>query len=81
MTEIKCTEYVNYEYDEENWYPCQCPVCAGFLTWKESEGEDEPIPICNKCKTELIAIPYEDEIGYGKICPISKPKKKELVDK
>lgn len=72
MSQIKCTEYTRYAYDEK-LIPCQCPVCGGFLIWINDE------PICNKCKTELLVIPERDEEGieqeYGKICPISERKK------
>jgi len=72
--ELKCTEYEMYAGDDEAWYPCHCPVCGGFLKWKDEE------PICTKCGTELIAIPERDEetnevLEWGKICPISLPKK------
>lgn len=79
MKEIKCTEYMEADYDEP-LPPCKCPTCGAFLKWI-AEGDKELKPVCNKCKAELIAIPYEDEIGYGKICPISPPKKKELTEK
>ena len=46
---------------------------------------NEMVPICNKCGTELIAIPEkedEEEMEWGKICPISLPKKrKDVTDK
>ena len=68
---MKCTEYNLDDGDGyENFYPCKCPVCGGFLKWKGT------IPICNKCKTELIMLPYtEDGVEYdwGKIYPISLP--------
>lgn len=71
---MKCSEYVRYDYDERA-YPCHCPICGAFLKW---EGET---PICNKCGTELIVISERDEetqkeLGWGKICPISLPKRK-----
>lgn len=78
-TELKCSEYEIYDGDDTTWYPCHCPVCAGFLKWIVKD--EEWIPICNKCGTELIAIPDRDEetneeLGWsGKICPISLPKK------
>ena len=72
--ELKCTEYVTYDYDEPNWYPCNCPVCGGFLKW---DGDQ---PICTKCGADLLAIPERDEdtgeeFGWGKICPISLKRK------
>lgn len=75
--EPKCTEFVEYEGDGSDWCPCSCPVCGGFLKWQNIED----IPICNKCGTELLVIPEHDEetgedLGCGKICPISLPKKK-----
>ena len=78
-TELKCTKYAIYDGDDPNWYPCNCPVCGGFLKW---EGDK---PICNKCHVELLAIPeHDEETGEeldwaGKICPISMPKKKSGV--
>lgn len=74
LTELKCTDYAPCD-DPLLWRPCQCPVCAGFLKWIEKDGE--LIPICNKCGTELIAIPdkvEDEELETGKICPISRPK-------
>ena len=74
MSDLKCTQYSTYDDDfDEHITPCPCPVCGGFLKWV---GEK---PICNKCGTELIAIPEKDEetgkeYEQGKICPISKPK-------
>jgi len=58
-------------------------MCGGFLKWLDPNPEDdhaELIPICTKCGAELIAIPELDEetkepLPWGKICPISKPKK------
>lgn len=69
---MKCTEYVHGDWRDEHeyYFPPNCPVCGGFLKF---EGNN---PICNKCKTELIMLPYtEDGIEYewGKICPISLP--------
>ena len=82
--EIKCTpcmlddDYIDdWEYDPKFHHPCNCPVCGGWLKW-EDKGEKRLTPVCNKCGTELILLPeLEDgeETGYGKICPISKPKK------
>jgi len=76
MSELKCTHYEIYDGDDEAWYPCHCPVCGGFLKWDTIED----IPICNKCKAELLVIPEHDEetneeLEYGKICPISLRKK------
>lgn len=74
---LKCTEYCYYA-NPEQFPPCQCPVCGGFLKWI---GEKSDIPVCNKCGTELIIVPEKDEetgriLGCGKICPISLPKKR-----
>lgn len=71
--ELKCTGYM-YIDDDMPSTPCHCPVCGGFLKW-----EDE-VPICTKCGTDLISIPDRDEetnevLEWGKICPISLPKK------
>lgn len=71
---MKCTGY-DAPVDWEEFMlrgPCHCPNCGGFLTWNED------IPICNKCKTELIKLPEIDEetgkeMEWGKICPISLP--------
>ena len=76
--ELKCTEYT-YDFPEELWRPCSCPVCGGFLKW------DGDKPICNKCHAELIAIPYKDEetgeeLSEGKICPISLAQKDEKLN-
>lgn len=68
---MRCVEY---SMEPHEWgkhkTPCKCPICGGFLKW---EGN---IPICNKCRTELIMLPeVEDgfEMDWGKICPISLP--------
>lgn len=73
MPEMKCTNFVP---EDEGIGPCKCPICGGFLKWVDGE------PICNKCHTELIALPAVDEDTgeviseeYGRICPISKPVK------
>lgn len=78
MSELKCTRYDMSDYDEAKFIPCQCPVCGGFLRWNGN------VPICKKCGTELLMIPDHDEetgeqLEWGKICPISKPKKKERL--
>lgn len=72
--DLKCTLYITYDPDDLSFYPCQCPVCAGFLTWENDK------PICNKCGAELFIIPARDEetkeeLEYGKICPIALKKK------
>jgi len=74
MSELKCTTYEECD-DPELWRPCHCPVCAGFIKWIKKDRQ--LIPVCNKCGSDLIAIPeVEDgeELEYGKICPISRPK-------
>ena len=73
---LKCTDYIQGDWVEEGGIPCNCPVCGGFLSWDE-----DFTPKCNKCKSELIALPEIDEetgeeLGWGKICPISVSKKK-----
>ena len=70
MTELNCTEYVMYDWDEP-YTPCKCPMCGAFLKW------DSKIMKCKKCGTSLIPIPdVDEETGkeeeWGKICPISK---------
>ena len=81
-TTHKCTNYVDGDWVEEGLSPCHCPVCGGFLAWEEDMDEDCNdiiVPVCNKCKTELIALPYVEDgeviEGMGKICPISERKK------
>lgn len=73
MNELKCTKYCVMDKEYANLSQCHCPVCGGFIKWMFGK------PNCNKCKTELIAIPERDEetgieLDWGKICPISKPK-------
>lgn len=68
---LECTLYIEYEFEDPNWYPCQCPICKGFLKWENDK------PKCNKCGAELLAIPDIDEetneiLTSGKICPLSK---------
>jgi len=79
MTELKCTNYEMYDdWEDAYLHACHCPVCGGFLKWVEMQ------PICNKCGTELLAIPDRDEgeeMEWGKICPISKPGKREAEAK
>lgn len=76
MNEVKCTEFCEANYDfDEHVTPCKCPVCGGWLAWRGDK------PVCNRCQTELLVIPKkeesedDDEISYGKICPISRPKR------
>jgi|GEM_PF-3600820 len=78
-----CTPYIE-DADPDNFTPCKCPVCGGFLTWDKT-GE---IPICNNCGAELAKVPKQkpkegeeeseedDDLGYrdGKICVLSGPK-------
>lgn len=75
MSQLKCTSYEESDYDDERRLhgPCRCPNCGGFLKWN---GD---IPICNKCHAELIKLPDHDEetgeeLGCGRICPLSMPK-------
>jgi hypothetical protein len=71
MSEEKCTEYSS---EGEDSTPCQCPKCKGFLKWIWKEGEGMQ-PVCNKCRTPLIAIPHkdsDDSCEWGKIC-VLKP--------
>lgn len=83
MSERKCTNYMEGDWVEEGLSPCHCPVCGGFLAWEDdhdSEMNEIVVPVCNKCGTELIAIPEKDEetgeiLSWGKICPISERKK------
>lgn len=76
MSDLKCTNYTELAGIEEYWKrPCQCPVCGGFLKWLDSNTV-----VCNKCKSDLLIIPDKDEttgeeLEWGKICPISQPKK------
>lgn len=72
---VKCSPYTyNDGADERDLIPCKCPICGAFLKWQGQK------PICNKCGTELLVIPDKDEetgqeMDFGKICPISNPKK------
>ncbi len=76
---MKCTEYSLDEGgtdENDHHYPCHCPTCGGFLKWNRDWKTGELTPICNKCKTELIILPYTEggiEYEWGKICPISLP--------
>jgi len=71
----KCTNYVVANTWDEyvNGGPCHCPVCGGFLKWKNMK------PVCNKCETPLMAFPDIDEDTgeekdySGKVCPIDMP--------
>ena len=79
MTELKCSVCVDID-DPEGYFPPNCPVCGGFIKWiDEGENHDTLTPICNKCGSELIMLPYVEDgeviEGMNKICPISKPKK------
>jgi len=80
MTELKCSPCIDCDYPED-YRPPNCPVCGGFLVWKDEGEEHEQLtPICHKCGVELIVLSetFEDgEImeGYYKICPISGRKK------
>ena len=77
-----CPQFECNDYDDGPHTPCQCPKCKGWLKWVEVDGEQQPI--CNKCKTPLIAIydapedeweaksMKEDHWSRGKIC-IRKP--------
>ena len=75
---MTCTQYaLGGGEGYENFTPCKCPVCGGFLKW---EGDT---PLCNKCHTELIMLPeIEDDIemDWGKICPISLPANSEFKE-
>jgi len=82
MTERKCTEYIEGDWVEEGTHPCNCPVCGGWLAWEIGHDDnlnEIDVPVCNKCKTELIALPYFEDgecvEGIGKICPISERKR------
>lgn len=62
---MSCTKYQIGDWREYyDSYPggCHCPVCGGFLIWKNEN------PICNKCKTPLMIFPDDNE--YGRICPL-----------
>ena len=75
MSELKCSDYVYVDGDEpEHYIPCKCPVCGAFLKWNDLEI------ICTKCGAELLVIPDLDEetneeLEWGKICPIPKKEK------
>ena len=75
MTLLKCADYELQTYPED-WSPCHCPVCGGFL---KAFLPNESFT-CKKCGTELLIIPEEDEgeqMEWGKICPISQRKEKQ----
>lgn len=55
MSELKCTEYILMDCDEQNFRPCNCPVCGGFLKWNDGK------PTCTKCGADLLVIPERDE--------------------
>ena len=80
--ELGCSRYIVYDFDDSSYYPCNCPVCGGWLKWEVEN--DEWKPICNKCHADLIAIPDRDEelgedLDSGKICPLSLAKKKGMI--
>lgn len=74
---MKCTDYIAEDHEWwEHRGPCHCPVCGGFLKWVN--WPEAQTPECNKCGTELIALPEIDEdtgeeLEFGKICQISLP--------
>ena len=84
---MKCTGYIEGDWVEEGLSPCHCPVCGGFLAWETDHDVDMNeiiVPVCNKCKTELMTFPYiDEETGekqtWGKICSISKSHKEDSV--
>lgn len=73
-SKIDCIQYVNDYTDDRG--RLQCPNCKGFLPLYLPEDKSFT---CKKCGLELMVFPEKDEDGeetdYGKICPISKPKK------
>ena len=79
MTELKCTPVMDCD-DPDDYFPPNCPVCGGFIKWiDEGEDHEQLTPVCNKCGTELIMLPYTEDgeviDGMGKICPLSGRKK------
>ena len=60
MSEISfdngCSLYAD-DCDPEDWRPCSCPVCGGFLS---GDIYQDPL-ICKKCGSELVAIPCSEE--------------------
>ena len=73
----KCTDFGIWEGPEEEWTPCRCPACKGFLPKDFPLG---PQFQCRKCGTVLETLPSrpenpndeEDtdmEFG-GRICPV-----------
>lgn len=79
--ELKCTPYEMYDGDDSDYIPCKCPICGAFLKW----DDDEKLK-CTKCGADLLVIPERDEetneeLEYGKICPISHSQSKERREK
>ena len=74
----ECSRFVVSDEAYNEWEPCHCPVCGGFLK------QDFPLDTmfkCKKCGTELMCFTDEnedpdtdplDEGMTGRICPISK---------
>jgi len=70
-----CTPYVT-DYDDDDWTPCKCPVCGGFLT---ADIFKDPL-ICKKCGSELLAIEVSEQFKdsdnwngeEGRICVVTK---------
>lgn len=69
-----CSRYSD-DCDADNWVPCNCPVCGGFLTGQIFK---DPL-ICKKCGSELVAIEAseklkesDDWVGEaGRICVVT----------
>jgi len=85
VTEIEynnpCSAYVT-DCDDD-WIPCYCPVCGGFLP---GDIFRDPL-ICKKCGSELIALEHSEKFkesdeydcfSEGKICVVTRAKKKTL---
>jgi hypothetical protein len=53
-----CSRYVTDNYDDENWMPCKCPVCGGFLS---GDIFQDPL-ICKKCGSELVALEASEKL-------------------
>lgn len=74
-----CSRYSD-DCDPEDWHPCQCPICGGFLP---GDIFQDPL-VCKKCGSELIAIEASEKLKdsddwngeSGRICVVTRGQKK-----
>jgi hypothetical protein len=79
-----CSMYADV-CDTEDWTPCRCPVCKGFLP---VDIFQDPL-VCRKCGSELVAIPCSDKFKdsddwngeEGRICVVTKGTKTKQQNK